>query len=171
MTYLTNHGPASSFEHEYTSSEMATAMHKAVANVIQIQRSILGDSKRTPNSLNLCTTDGIKLLAYRFRNHATSQPPTLYYSTRAGTTLNRKYHDHPDGVTIKGVTDVGKNDDEHGRHLIVASEPSTYKGEDWELIGKNCFVVAEADGAFELRECPYEEGWDAEDPVAGKGFD
>lgn len=171
MTYLTNSGPASSFEVEYSGSEMAEALHKAVATVISLQRDIIGDSKRTPNSLNLCATDGVKLIAYRFRNHKTSQPPTLYYSNKAGTTLNRKYLDHPDGVEIAGVTDVGKPDSDHGRHLIIASEPSTYKETDWELIGKNKIVVTEANGKFKVEDVPYEKDWDAEDQAAKATFD
>ena len=31
---------------------------------------------------------------------------------------------------------------EHGAHVIVASEPTTFKEEDWELIPKSmCFMV------------------------------
>lgn len=171
MTYLTNHGDTSSFEKEYPAAEMASAMHKAVATVIELQQTIIGDSKRTPNSLNLCATDGVKLVVYRFRNHKTSQPPTLYYSTKAGTTLNRKYLDHPDGVEIAGVTDVGKADSEHGKHLIIASEPSTYKEADWELIGKNQCVLAEPDGTFNVADVPYDKAWDAEDHVSKAPFD
>ena len=37
-----------------------------------------------------------------------------------------------------------KSPKEHGRHVIVASEPSTYKGDEWELIEKNhCLLVGE----------------------------
>ena len=71
MTYLTNGGDASSFEKTYTIHEMTEALHKAVATIITLQQKRLGDNKR-PNSLNLCATDGIKLVAYRFRNHRTN---------------------------------------------------------------------------------------------------
>lgn len=81
MTYLTKGGDHSLFEKVYPANEMAEAMHRAVATIIGLQQKILGDSKK-PNSLNLCTTDGITLVAYRFRNHLTSQPPSLYYSTK-----------------------------------------------------------------------------------------
>lgn len=83
MTYLTKGGDASSFEKVYPPNEMAEAMHRAVATIIGLQHKFLGDNKK-PNSLNLCATDGITLLAYRFRNHLTSQPPSLYYSTKVG---------------------------------------------------------------------------------------
>lgn len=81
MTYLTKGGDASSFDKTYSASEMAEAMHRAVATIVGLQHKKLGDDKK-PNSLNLCATDGITLLAYRFRNHLTSQPPSLYYSTK-----------------------------------------------------------------------------------------
>lgn len=120
MTYLTKEGEATSFEKEFSLSEMTEAMHKAVTTVLNLQQTILG-SKRKPNSLNLCATDGVKVVAYRFRNHATSQPPSLYYSTKAGTTLNRKYEDHPDGPTEKDAERPKRGDTEHGKHLVSSA--------------------------------------------------
>ncbi|KAK3111080.1 hypothetical protein LTR53_014009, partial [Teratosphaeriaceae sp. CCFEE 6253] len=122
--------------------------------------------KAAPNSLNLCATDGSKLITYRFRNHATQEPPSLYYSTKAGTTLNRKYPDHPDGVDIPGRFS-GKDVEGHGEHLIVASEPSTYKEEDWVLVGKNQYVMADLQkGVMKVGGVPYEVSWSVEDPTA-----
>lgn len=160
MTYLTNNGDTTSFDKQYTAYEMAQAMHKTVTTIVGLQHKLLGDKKK-PNSLNLCATDGISLVAYRFRNHRTSQPPSLYYSTKAGTTLNRKYPDHPDGEDVPHRY-VGIPEENHGKHLIIASEPSTYKESDWELIGKNQFLVASPEGPFEIKDAPYGMGWDAE---------
>lgn len=160
MTYLTKNGDATTFEKQYTANEMAEAMHQAVATIVGLQHKVFGDKKR-PNSLNLCATDGVSLVAYRFRNHRTSQPPSLYYSTKAGTTLNRKYPDHPDGTNVPN-RDFGIPEERHGRHLIIASEPSTYKESDWELFGKNQFLIAGPDGPFEIKDVPYGIGWDAE---------
>lgn len=178
MTYLTRGGDAKTFDKEYSAQEMAEAMHRTVATIVGLQHKILGDRKK-PNSLNLCATDGVKLVAYRFRNHRTSQPPSLYYSTKvpqvlihlpcsqltlsqAGTTLNRKYPDNADGADRAG-REVGIPEELHGRHLIVASEPSTYCETDWELIGKNQFLLAGPNGVFEVGDAPYGLGWDAED--------
>ncbi|KAK3679915.1 hypothetical protein LTR78_000292 [Recurvomyces mirabilis] len=165
MTYLTSSGDSNSFLKPYTLEQMATAMHKTVSTIITTQLRLLGRSKAAPNSLNLCATDGQKLIAYRFRNHATEQPPSLYYSTKAGTTLNRKYPDVADGKDVEGRYE-GLAVESHGEHLIVASEPSTYKAEDWHLIGKNQCVAAEAGGRFEVRDVPYRDEWDVEDPMA-----
>ena len=156
-------GDKASWEREYTVKEMAEALHQAVATVLNLQQAILG-GKRTPNSLNLCVTDGIKLVAYRLRNHATQQPPSLYYSNQAGTTLNRKYEDHPDGAHVQN--DAGRKPrSKHGKHLIVASEPSTYHAEDWHLIGRNQVLMADDAGGVRVEDIPYDKKWDAEDPT------
>ncbi|KYG41779.1 hypothetical protein M433DRAFT_27356 [Acidomyces richmondensis BFW] len=166
LTYLTGGGSdAASFEKEFSLEKMAEAMHQTVRTIITLQQKMLG-GKAQPNSLNLCATDGTKLVAYRFRNHATEQPPSLYYSTKAGTTLNRKYPDHPDGIELPDRLCGTKNEKEHGDHLIVASEPSTYKSEDWRLIGKNQCVLYRPGGKLEVKDVPYEKSWDAEDNAA-----
>ena len=92
ITYLTEGKGKSSWEKQYTVHQMRDAMRTAVGSVVRLQRSKLGD-KAQPNSLNIAATDGRQLVTFRFRNHATEQPPSLYYSTRAGVTLNRKYPD------------------------------------------------------------------------------
>lgn len=58
--------------------------------------------------------------------------------------------------------EIGIPEEMHGKHLIVASEPSTYREEDWELIGKNQILVAGSDGVFKVEDVPYGQGWDAE---------
>ncbi|CAK3829209.1 glutamine amidotransferase DUG3 [Lecanosticta acicola] len=161
MTYLTSSSTSKTpFEELYPIQAMAASLHKTVATVLAFQQLRLGAHKK-PNSLNLCVTDGVHLLAYRFRNHRTSQPPSLYYSTKAGTTLNRKYRDSPDGIDAP-QREVGIPEELHGKHLIVASEPSTYKEEDWELIGKNQILISGPDGVFTVEDVPYGQGWDAE---------
>jgi glutamine amidotransferase len=92
ITYLTEGKGKASWEKQYSVQQMRDAMRKAVGTVVQLQRKKLGD-KAEPNSLNIAATDGSQLVAFRFRNHAVEQPPSLYYSTKAGVTLNRKYPD------------------------------------------------------------------------------
>lgn len=62
-----------------------------------------------------------------------------------GVTLNRKYPDHPDGAKNPRASKPAK---EHGKHIIIASEPTTYKMEQWNLIPKNYAVVVDSDGEF-----------------------
>jgi glutamine amidotransferase len=80
---------------------------------------------------------------------------------QAGTTLNRKYRDNPDGEDSED-RDVGLSGEHHGKHLIVASEPSTYKEEDWNVIGRNQYLMADVDGQFVVKDIPYESEWNAE---------
>lgn len=92
ITYLTNGKGQKSWEQQHTVKQMRDAMRQAIGTVVKLQREKLGD-KAEPNSLNLAATDGSQLVTFRFRNHAVEQPPSLYYSTKAGVTLNRKYPD------------------------------------------------------------------------------
>jgi glutamine amidotransferase len=139
------------------------ALQHTINTIIDLQFHTLGEAA-APNDLNVAVTDGTQLVAVRYRNHPSEQPPSLYFSTTAGVTLNRKYPDHPDGA--KGPhgpgKDTGKGEEghnpkahkksqEHGEHVIVASEPTTYKDKDWELIEKNHAILVSGD-KVEVRE-------------------
>lgn len=161
-----NEEPQEWFQHR-NPQEISTALQKAIATVINIQTDTLG-SAAEPNDLNICLTDGKSLVACRYRNHPTEQPPSLYYSSTAGVTLNRKFPDHPDGkdgphgASLRARSEgaqgegahgenkngeEGRNNDatkerrEHGKHFIIASEPTTYKDKEWTLITKNHVVI------------------------------
>jgi glutamine amidotransferase len=86
-----------------------------------------------------------------------------YYSTEAGTTLNRKYPDNPDGNTSTDRFTV-KAAEDHGKHIIIASEPSTYKADDWHLIPRNSLVTASEEHGVHVKPISYNPEWDAEDP-------
>ena len=90
---------------------------------------------------------------------------TRYYSTNAGTTLNRKYPDNPDG-THSTTRFSGKAVEDHGKHIIIASEPSTYKEDDWHLIPRNSLVTASEEHGVEIQPIAYDSKWNAEDPTA-----
>lgn len=152
FTYLEEKRGAKAWEVSHPLEDVKVAAEQAVEKVIELQRRIVGNEGAglDGSSLNLAITDGTQLLAIRFRNHATEHPPSLYYSTKAGVTLNRKYPDHPDaGVSRAGI----RSKSEHGDHVIVASEPTTYKEHDWQLIQKNHCVMVDADS--QLCEVPF----------------
>ncbi|KAG8752993.1 hypothetical protein FRC12_011712 [Ceratobasidium sp. 428] len=140
------------WEAEYSLEDMKRALEHAISDVLALQRK-LPDAANPPaaSSLNLCTTDGGKLLAFRFRNSVEEQPPSLYISTTAGVTLNRKYPGHPDlgkgynspeaGMGLTG--DDALPPEAHGNHVIIASEPTTRDPDDWDLIGKNQAVLVD----------------------------
>lgn len=162
------------WEAYHTPKEIVAALEKTIAAIIDIQTSLLGDAAQ-PNDLNMAITDGRSFVACRFRNHATEQPPSMYYSTSAGVTLNRQFPDHPDGAkgphgSGKGKSANGKealkdaeghnpqatkDSKAHGSHVIVASEPTTYKDAEWNLIEKNRVVLVGVDGLEGVQELKY----------------
>jgi len=142
MTYLTEGQGKASWEKEYPVRQMRNAMGKTVDTIVKLQKAVMGD-KTLASTLNVATTDGRRLLAIRCHNHATQQPASLYWSTTAGTTLNKKYPNHPDGKHKSMGTKPPK---EHGNHVIIASEPTTYEAEQWNLIPKNHCILYEPNG-------------------------
>lgn len=163
MTNLTRHGDRASWEEEYSVQSMIQAMVVTVIQIMQLQKDILGDN-RMPNSLNFCAADGKKMVAVRFRNSATQQPPSLYWSEFAGRSLNQKYPGNPDGVHLVNAHAIKTEDDRIGKHTIIASEPTTYDETEWNLIGKNCaFTVDEKGEEIEL-PISYDETLNADEP-------
>ncbi|KAL0488308.1 glutamine amidotransferase [Acrasis kona] len=140
------------FQAEHSLEEMKVAMLKTLNDLntminkfVQNTRGSISEDERAEecaSSLNLVTTDGKKLLCTRFRSHATQQPPSLYYSTKAGIRLNRKYPGDPDSPSVVNEKAL-KSADEHSRHVIVASEPSTYEVSEWKLIKKNYMLCVD----------------------------
>ncbi len=107
------------------------------------------DDKEEHSALNLVCTDGTSLIATRYTSPLPREPPSLYFSTTAGAKMNRKFEGHPDAghPALSAETAQGGAipAQEHGRHVIVASEPSTYDAGDWTLIGVNEMVVVNRD--------------------------
>jgi glutamine amidotransferase len=146
MTYLTgSDSTKDTWEKSYPLPAMKDALQKTVITIMEVQRQVLGTNV-TPNSLNFCVTDGSKLVACRFRNHSTEQPPSLYWSEFAGKTLNRKYPGNPDGPELTNAEQVYNIEKKYGTHTIVASEPTTYDKKEWHLIGKNNMLLVGEDG-------------------------
>lgn len=173
-------GGEESWEKMYSTQEMFDALQNTVNTIIELQKVALG-SKCSSNDLNVCVTDGRQLVACRFRNHKTEQPPSLYWSTSAGVTLNRKYPDHADGAEaphgkatkpVEGTHGekveghnpfMVKKAKDHGKHVIVASEPTTYKKVEWDLIEKNHAILVEADGNQSVRAITFDSNVQAVD--------
>ncbi|CCO28285.1 hypothetical protein BN14_02280 [Rhizoctonia solani AG-1 IB] len=148
--YMTHLGD--DWKAQYKLEDMKRALESAIADIIALQKKL--PNATTPleaSSLNLCTTDGEQLLAFRFRNSEVEQPPSLYYSTSAGVKLNRKYPGHPNylnwedpGDAVAGlVGDKELSAEAHGNHVIVASEPTTKDEKEWKLVLKNTAVLVD----------------------------
>lgn len=163
MTNLTHHGDKKSWEKSYPLKEMFAAMCKTVTQILRLQHKTLGSSS-TPNSLNFCTTDGTKLLAIRFRNHASQQPPSLYWSEFAGRTLNTKYPGNPDSKDILNEESSLGEGEKIGKHTIIASEPTTYDEKEWHLIKPNHALMVGEDGIEIEMQIEYDDELNASDP-------
>lgn len=144
FTYLEETKGPKAWEESHPLEEVKAALEKAITTIIGIQHRVVptkGITTIEASSLNVAITDGSQLLTIRFRNHATEHPPSLYFSTKAGVSLNRKYPGHPDREGDNGAQNLFEPQ-EHGDHVIVCSEPSTFKSSDWHLIAKNeCLLV------------------------------
>ncbi|KAF2135795.1 uncharacterized protein K452DRAFT_354234 [Aplosporella prunicola CBS 121167] len=162
MTYLCeglDQAGAIAWDEKYPLDRMYEALKRVVTTVMAVQHRVLGRAAAKANSLNLAVTDGVRLVAFRFRNHVREDPPTLYFSTHAGVTLNRKYPDHPD----QGIDNPAplRPVEWYPRHVVLASEPLTYKDEDWGLVKRNCAVLVNEDGTMVMGEIEYDaEKWD-----------
>ena len=166
MTNLTEGGTKDTWEMEYSLDQMHDAMVQTVIQIMQLQFEALGD-KKAPNSLNFCATDGSKMVAIRFRNHATQQPPSLYWSEFAGRNLNQKYPGHPDSADLVNENATKAEDDKIGRHTIIASEPTTHDENEWNLINKNCALTVDQYGTETEIPVKYDAKFNAKDPVYG----
>lgn len=149
--HLTKGQGEASWEEEFTLDQMAAALTNTITDVLAAQIKLLPGTDISPSSLNLAVTDGVKLVAVRFRNHETEQPPSLYWSNTAGTSLNSKYPGHPE--TDETSANVTKSAEEHGVHVIVASEPTTFHSKDWHLIKQNELIMVDTKGVISFAPC------------------
>ncbi|CAF3857095.1 unnamed protein product [Rotaria sp. Silwood1] len=122
---------------------------KAMMETLQDILSLVTESAKNMNEavpcsfLNFAVTDSCRLVATRFSSVEGVEPPSLYYSTTAGSTLNRKFPDNPDGKSVHKI--LTRFIRKHGKHVIIASEPNTYKVEEWHLIPANSLVLVDKD--------------------------
>jgi glutamine amidotransferase len=165
MTNLTNHGDKNTWEKQYPLQEMADALVKTIIQILEVQQKL--GPKNAPNSLNFCTTDGCRMVAIRFRNHASQQPPSLYWSEFAGRTLNQKFPGSPDAPEDVNHEAVLGEAERIGKHTIIASEPTTYDEGEWNLISKNCLLTVDEFGIETEIPMQYDQVLNAKDPVFG----
>ncbi|KAF9880115.1 glutamine amidotransferase class-II [Colletotrichum karsti] len=149
-------GAAGDWNKLYEVSVMGQAMRETISMLEDMQREFAGGegSSRAPNTLNLVVTSGSSLVALRYASPKNHEPPSLYYSTKAGPTLNRKFKGNPDetgdgGNNGSGDKRLEKGD--HSTHVVVASEPSTRNSDEWELIEPSQMVLVDENIHLELK--------------------
>jgi glutamine amidotransferase len=82
----------------------------------------------------------------------------LYYSTVAGITLNRKYPGHPDGPKHKWSGMYPAKD--CGRHVIIASEPTTFDVAEWPSVPKNKAIIVGKNMKVTIEDVPVYAAFD-----------
>jgi len=94
---------------EIDSYKMRCALEKAIEYILEIQ------TRTSSNSFNICATDGVHLIALRYRNSPTGIPrnaPSLFVSFNAARELNRLYRrrssDIPSEKALTGIIDAAK---------------------------------------------------------------
>lgn len=112
-------------------------------------------------SLNLAITSGTQLICTRFADPPEREPPSLYWSTSSGATMDRRFEGHPDGRRAESgvrLRDGKLRRERRGPHVVVASEPMTRgQDEEWHLMKSGEVLVVE-EGEMEGRR---EGGMDA----------
>jgi glutamine amidotransferase len=96
--------------------KLKEAMKATMKDVLaMIEKSAENTEEEFPrSSLNFAVTDGTQVLAVRYSSMDNYHPPSLYYSTKAGPTLNRKYPNHPDRKIPEKPAKL--ETEEHGKH-------------------------------------------------------
>lgn len=142
LTYL---DPDGDWTGSYDSDAVAAALAKAVGTMVRLcappggwpssrgAAAATREGLSTHITLNLAICFGAKdFYALRFAYPEYEDPPSLYWSTQSGATLDRRYQGHPDSPDAAGGQ---LPREQHEQHVVVASEPMT-KGEDhaWHLL-------------------------------------
>ncbi len=137
----------------YPIDKMAETMTKTISQLEEMKSTAEKKAgKSENNALNLLVSSGVSLVALRYASPPDREPPSLYYSTTAGATLNRKFKGHPDeGKPGAELSEGTKAKEEHGKHVIVGSEPNTFNADEWELIGRSETVVVGEDMSMVIR--------------------
>ncbi|KAI1343249.1 N-terminal nucleophile aminohydrolase [Xylariaceae sp. FL0016] len=143
------------WERSYPLDAMGEALRRTVVAILELQHQTLG-GRAAANSLNFCATDGRKMVACRFRNHASQQPPSLYWSEFAGKDLNQKYPGDPNSSHAGDRQEEEAGGQRIGKHTIIASEPTTFDESEWHLIKKNHILTVDEKGTE--TEVPLEYG-------------
>jgi len=82
------------------------------------------------SSLNFAVTDGRTVIATRFRDHDSQEPPSLYYTTASD------YSCEDGEIKLSPCSP-----DQLCNAIIVASEPLTFSRKCWTLVPKNHMIV------------------------------
>jgi len=116
---------------DHSIDELRKAMLKTICIITSALVSQGGDSELHYSSLNFAVTDGKVVIATRFRNHETQDPPSLYYTAASDYSC-------VDGeVTLTPCC----QENQQCNAIIIASEPLTFSRKCWKLVPKNHMLI------------------------------
>lgn len=127
LDQLPGHDP----NREHSTQDIADAMKRTIQIITQSVKALnfprVGESSYS--SLNFAVSDGKTVVATRYRDSPTEEPPSLYYCTvsRMEMVANEMEILYDPTLPPMGV--------------VIASEPLTYQSENWTLIPKNHMIV------------------------------
>lgn len=125
----------------YPLSALQEALSSTIKTILDLIEKA-GGEQGDHSALNFAVTDGEKLVCTRFASPPSHEPPSLYYSTTEGATLDRQYEDDPDGPAQNGASRMERRrKEEHASHIVVASEPCTYNQAGWHMLDKNTMLA------------------------------
>eukprot|EP01102_Stenamoeba_stenopodia_P020171 TRINITY_DN7774_c0_g1_i2.p1 TRINITY_DN7774_c0_g1~~TRINITY_DN7774_c0_g1_i2.p1 ORF type:complete len:347 (+),score=59.20 TRINITY_DN7774_c0_g1_i2:166-1206(+) len=135
---------------ESTVEEIRDALLKTIGFITKltkkIHRGTLDYEVELSSSLNLAVTDGKCVVATRYRNHPTDQPPSLYYSIARKVTESSgilTLHHPKNNASSPSSSPSSPSTSSSDRICIIASEPLTYTASDWTLIPKNHYLMVD----------------------------
>jgi glutamine amidotransferase len=112
--------------------DMRLSLLDTIEIVTEVQERVLDNDQlmMAASSLNICVTDGERLVATRFRSQfkdgPEELPPSLYYSNSAGIVLDRRYPGNPnDNNRLQSERSWKLQSDPkiHAPHVVVVSDP------------------------------------------------
>jgi len=116
---------------DHTVEELRKTMLKTIC-IITSALVTKGSHDELYSSLNFAVTDGKSVIATRFRNHETQDPPSLYYTAASECSC-------VDGEVKIAPCLCGQN----CAAVIIASEPLTFSRKCWKLVPKNHMLIVD----------------------------
>lgn len=116
---------------EHSPQDIIDAMKRTIQIITQSVRTarIPTSCEADYSSLNFAVSDGKTVVATRFRDSPTDEPPSLYYCLVTNMEMV--------GNEMEILHDATKKP----KGVVIASEPLTYQSENWTLIPKNHMLV------------------------------
>ena len=118
----------------YSTGDLAEAMRATIDQIVRWSRES-GCSE--PSLLNFALTDGSRVVATRYVNEDSAEPPTLYLT-------------HGSRFECQGEVYHMAPSDNGPRAVIISSEPLTLMRDDWEPVPRNHRVTIDSSSTIEL---------------------